>query len=334
MYQKQVFNYPIFLLLILLLTSCSSSMDRFRGADTIDEKPQESQYPRDQTQRSKSTNPNYWIVARGETIETISNSTGASVNDIAYYNSLSQPYMLVEGMRLYIAKRDPTAAIEQPMPIQSNILKETVSNNDNVYNVKVGDSVSSIAMKFGISKKQLIELNQIKNPSLIFVGQELKIVGNSQLKLEKVSNQGVPEDINSSASVSDEPNNSVTSIPQFRWPVLGRIINNYKDEVYGRINNGVYISAPLGSEISSSERGVVTFVGSDDYFGNLVIIKHLNKWVSSYAHLDKANVLIGDKIEKGEIIGTVGASGVIESPQLYFELRRGSIVQDPASILN
>ena len=123
-------------------------------------------------------------------------------------------------------------------------------------------------------------------------------------------------------------------MPQFRWPVLGRVINNYGAEVYGRVNNGVYISAPLGSEIRASERGVVTFVGTEDYFGDLIIIKHLNNWVSSYAHLDKSNVLIGDKIEKGDIIGTVGASGIIESPQLYFELRRGTIVQNPTDFLN
>ena len=95
-----------------------------------------------------------------------------------------------------------------------------------------------------------------------------------------------------------------------------------------------YILAPLGSEVSASERGVVTFVGNEDYFGELVIIKHLNNWVSSYAHLDKASVLIGDKIEKGDIIGTVGTTGIIESPQLYFELRRGTIVQDPTNFLN
>ena len=134
--------------------------------------------------------------------------------------------------------------------------------------------------------------------------------------------------------MSNDTKISISVTPQFRWPVLGRVINNYGDNVYGRINNGVYISAPLGSEVSASERGVVTFVGNEDYFGDLIIIKHLNNWVSSYAHLDKSNVLIGDKIEKGDIIGTVGASGVIESPQLYFELRRGTIVQDPTSFLN
>ena len=136
------------------------------------------------------------------------------------------------------------------------------------------------------------------------------------------------------ANVIDDVDKSAASLPQFRWPVLGRVINSYGAEVYGRVNNGVYISAPLGSEIRASERGVVTFVGTEDYFGDLIIIKHLNNWVSSYAHLDISNVLIGDKIEKGDIIGTVGASGIIESPQLYFELRRGTIVQNPTDFLN
>ena len=334
MHQKYRSKYIIFILFTFLLTSCSSGMDRFKSVDSDDRKSQVKQYSQDQKEIRKSTSSSYWIVSRGETIEFIARSTEVPVEDIAYYNSLSKPYKLSDGMRLFIAKRKSSANIDSSLTSQASTESMGVSDFDGVYEVKDGDTISTIAMKFGISVKQLIEFNQIANPSLIYVGQELKIDENKLLEIDKIIYTDSVEGENGESNATNDPKTSISATPQFRWPILGRIINNYGDDVYGRINNGVYISAPLGSEVSASERGVVTFVGNEDYFGDLIIIKHLNNWVSSYAHLDKSNVLIGDKIEKGDIIGTVGASGVIESPQLYFELRRGTIVQDPTNFLN
>tara|TARA_Y100000996_G_scaffold395282_1_gene360345 strand:- start:193 stop:1197 length:1005 start_codon:yes stop_codon:yes gene_type:complete len=327
-------KYIILTLFTVLLTSCSASIERFKTVNNDERKNQLNQYSEDQNATFKGTYSNYWIVSSGETLEFIAKSTGVPLEDIAYYNSLSHPYKLDDGMRLFIAKRKMDKDTDSPAGSKVNIENEGVSGVDDVYYVKSGDTISSIAIKFGIDAKQLIELNQIVNPSLIYVGQELKFAENKLSKSDKMINTFSAKEASKAANVIDEVDKSTASIPQFRWPVLGRVINSYGAEVYGRVNNGVYISAPLGSEIRASERGVVTFVGTEDYFGDLIIIKHLNNWVSSYAHLDKSNVLIGDKIEKGDIIGTVGASGIIESPQLYFELRRGTIVQDPTDFLN
>ena len=327
-------KYIILTLFTVLLTSCSASIERFKTVNNDERKNQLNQYSEDQNATFKGTYSNYWIVSSGETLEFIAKSTGVPLEDIAYYNSLSHPYKLDDGMRLFIAKRKMDKDTDSPAGSKVNIENEGVSGVDDVYYVKSGDTISSIAIKFGIDAKQLIELNQIVNPSLIYVGQELKFAENKLSKSDKMINTVSAKEASKAANVIDEVDKSTASIPQFRWPVLGRVINSYGAEVYGRVNNGVYISAPLGSEIRASERGVVTFVGTEDYFGDLIIIKHLNNWVSSYAHLDKSNVLIGDKIEKGDIIGTVGASGIIESPQLYFELRRGTIVQNPTDFLN
>ena len=327
-------KYIILTVFTVLLTSCSTSIERFKTVNNDERKNQANQYSEDQKATFKGSYSNYWIVSSGETLEFIARSTGIPLEDIAYYNSLSYPYKLNDGMRLYIAKRKLDTDTDSPTSIQFSSENEDVSVVDDVYHVKSGDTISSIAMKFGINTKHLIELNKIVNPSLIYVGQELKIAENKLSKSDKITNTISAKESDRDGNVLDDVDKSTASGPQFRWPVLGRVINNYGAEVYGRVNNGVYISAPLGSEIRASERGVVTFVGTEDYFGDLIIIKHLNNWVSSYAHLDKSNVLIGDKIEKGDIIGTVGASGIIESPQLYFELRRGTIVQNPTDFLN
>ncbi len=327
-------KYIILILVTLLLTSCSAGMERFKTIDNDERKNQVKQYSENQKETPKSAYSNYWIVSSGETLEFIAKSTGVPAEDIAYYNSLSDPYKLNDGMRLYIAKRKLDAKTDSPKSSQDNFDNDGLSGFDGVYYVKAGDTISSIATKFGINAKQLIELNKIANPSLIYIGQELKITVNKSLNSDKITNTVSVKESKRDANTIDDTEKPKASTPQFRWPVLGRIINNYGADVHGRINNGVYISAPLGSEVRASERGVVTFVGTEDYFGDLIIVKHLNNWVSSYAHLDKTNVLIGDKIEKGDIIGLVGASGIIESPQLYFELRRGTIVQDPTDFLN
>ena len=327
-------KYIILILVTLLLTSCSAGMERFKTIDNDERKNQVKQYSENQKETPKSAYSNYWIVSSGETLEFIAKSTEVPAEDIAYYNSLSDPYKLNDGMRLYIAKRKLDAKTDSPKSSQDNIENDSLSSFDGVYYVKAGDTISSIATKFGINAKQLIELNKIANPSLIYIGQELKITENKSLNSDKITNMVSVKESMRDANTIDDTEKPKASTPQFRWPVLGRIINNYGADVHGRINNGVYISAPLGSEVRASERGVVTFVGTEDYFGDLIIVKHLNNWVSSYAHLDKTNVLIGDKIEKGDIIGLVGASGIIESPQLYFELRRGTIVQDPTDFLN
>jgi murein DD-endopeptidase MepM/ murein hydrolase activator NlpD len=203
------------------------------------------------------------------------------------------------------------------------------------YVVKSGDTLSSIASRYNISVSKIIEINKIKDPSLIRIGQEIMITPPSLTVNSETTNlTGNNADIMNKIQETNNPENEIINNPVFRWPIYGRVVSDFGDEAYGRINNGVYISAPLGAEVSASEGGVVTFVGNDDYFGEIIIIKHINNWVSSYAHLDNIAISIGDKISKGQVIGSVGATGIIESPSLYFELRRGTIVQNPSGILN
>mgnify|MGYP002831326302 CR=1 FL=1 len=150
-------------------------MDRFKSVDSDDRKSQVKQYSQDQKEIRKSTSSSYWIVSRGETIEFIARSTEVPVEDIAYYNSLSKPYKLSDGMRLFIAKRKSSANIDSSLTSQASTESVGVSDFDGVYEVKDGDTISTIAMKFGISVKQLIEFNQIANPSLIYVDILIKI---------------------------------------------------------------------------------------------------------------------------------------------------------------
>jgi LysM repeat protein len=325
---KNFLSIGIALLSCLLLTSCSSNFQRFGATDQI---PISSN---DTLTSSKKYVGDYWIVSDGDTIELISSETGVKVDDIVYYNSLRKPYVLNAGDRLFIAKRKN---VDEPQ-FEKNIIENPENSRDlsvGTYVVKSGDTLSSIASRYDISVSKIIEINKIKDPSLIRIGQEIMITPPSLTVNSETTNlTGNNADIVNKIQESNNSENEIINNPIFRWPIYGRVVSDFGDEAYGRINNGIYISAPLGAEVSASEGGVVTFVGNDDYFGEIIIIKHINNWVSSYAHLDNIAISIGDKISKGQVIGSVGTTGIIESPSLYFELRRGTIVQNPSGILN
>ena len=325
---KNFFSIIIVLISCLSLASCSSNFQRFGATDQI---PISSN---DKSASSKKYVGDYWVVSDGDTIELISSETGVKVDDIAYYNSLKKPYVLNAGDRLFIAKRKN---VDKPQ-FEKNIIEKPENSRDLIggaYVVKSGDTLSSIASRYNISVSKIIEVNKIKDPSLIRVGQEIMITPPSLTVNSETTNLTVNNaDIMNKIQETNNPENEIINNPVFRWPIYGRVVSDFGDEAYGRINNGIYISAPLGTEVSASEGGVVTFVGNDDYFGEIIIIKHINNWVSSYAHLDNIAISIGDKISKGQVIGSVGTTGIIESPSLYFELRRGTIVQNPSGILN
>jgi len=325
---KNFHSIIIGLMSCLLLVSCSSNFQRFSSTDQI------SISSNDTLNSSKNYVGDYWIVSDGDTIELISLETGVKVDDIVYYNSLRKPYILDAGDRLFIAKRKN---VDEPQGEDIIIQDQegTRDLNSGTYVVRSGDTLSSIAGRYNISVSKIIEINKIKDPSLIRIGQEIMIIPPIQTVNSETTNLiGSNADIMNKIQDSNNSENEIINNPVFRWPIYGRVVSDFGDEAYGRINNGIYISAPLGAEVSASEGGVVTFVGNDDYFGEIIIIKHINNWVTSYAHLDNIAVSIGDKISKGQVIGSVGKSGIIESPSLYFELRRGTIVQNPSGILN
>lgn len=118
--------------------------------------------------------------------------------------------------------------------------------------------------------------------------------------------------------------------PSFRWPARGRVISAYGSKSSGASNDGVNISVPEGTDIKASDDGVVAYSGSElKGFGNLVLIRHSNGWVTAYAHNSALNVKRGDTVRRGQIIAKSGATGNVNSPQLHFEVRKGAQTVDP-----
>jgi len=129
--------------------------------------------------------------------------------------------------------------------------------------------------------------------------------------------------------VTGQPADAGTA-PEFRWPARGRIIQGFKSGG----NDGINISVPEGTSVRAAENGTVAYAGSElKGYGNLVLIRHPNGFVTAYANNGELNVKRGEVVKRGQVIAKSGQSGNVSSPQLHFELRKGSTPVDPTSYL-
>ncbi len=121
----------------------------------------------------------------------------------------------------------------------------------------------------------------------------------------------------------------------FRWPVRGRIISGFGKKPNGERNDGIDLAVPEGTDVKAAESGVVIYAGNElKSYGNLVLVKHQNGWVSAYAHNKELLVKRGDKVQRGQVISKAGRSGGVDTPQVHFELRKGATPVDPMKYLS
>ncbi len=121
----------------------------------------------------------------------------------------------------------------------------------------------------------------------------------------------------------------------FRWPVKGRVISEFGTKPDGGHNDGIDVAVPQGTSVKAAENGVVAYAGNElKGYGNLILIRHANNWVSAYAHNDEILVKRGDKVRRGQIIAKAGATGSVSQPQVHFELRKGSRPVDPTKFMS
>jgi murein DD-endopeptidase MepM/ murein hydrolase activator NlpD len=120
----------------------------------------------------------------------------------------------------------------------------------------------------------------------------------------------------------------------FAWPVQGHIISDFGTTTSGQRNDGINIAAALGTPIRSAADGVVSYCGNElKSYGNLILIRHENGYVTAYAHAESILVNRGDRVAKGQIIGYAGETGDVRQPQLHFEIRHDTAPINPRPLL-
>jgi murein DD-endopeptidase MepM/ murein hydrolase activator NlpD len=136
-----------------------------------------------------------------------------------------------------------------------------------------------------------------------------------------------PEPLKAKADVT-------AAMPSFRWPVNGRVITAFGPKPSGQQNDGINVSVPEGTPIKAAEDGVVAYAGNElKTYGNLVLVRHSNGYVTAYAHASEIMVKRDDPVKRGQIIAKAGQTGSVAAPQLHFEIRKGSTPVDPAPFL-
>lgn len=140
------------------------------------------------------------------------------------------------------------------------------------------------------------------------------------------------QDPKTTASLPKAEEAAASEKADFRWPARGRVIAGFS----GRGGNeGINIAVPEGTPVRAAESGTVAYAGSElKGYGNLVLIRHSNGYVSAYAHNGELKVKRGDTVKRGQVVASSGQTGNVSSPQLHFELRKGAAPVDPTPYLN
>ncbi len=229
-------------------------------------------------------------VQAGDTLASISQRFNISVDTIIWANDLKKNDVIRVGQKLVI------------LPISGV-----------AYTIKSGDTVSEIAEKFDISQKELSEFNDLQDGKLI-VGQRIIIPGGTL----KTSGSGAQQ----AGGVKNVPKSSTkeTATGFLSRPMKGGIKTQ---GIHG--HNGIDIAGPIGTPILSAREGVVTLVrgGSawNGGYGNYVVVTHDNGVKTLYAHMNSITVTQGQKVSRGQQVGTLGNTGRSTGPHLHFEVR-------------
>lgn len=134
------------------------------------------------------------------------------------------------------------------------------------------------------------------------------------------------------AELAVEPPKRAGSL--FAWPIKGKILTGFGVDAAGLRNDGINIQASPGSSVRAAENGVVVYAGNElKGFGNLLLIKHADGWMTAYAHNAELAVLRGDIVKKGQVIAKAGATGSVTSPQVHFEVRKDGTAVDPTQYM-
>lgn len=308
------------------------------------------------------------IVGTGDTLEGLARRYNVSSSAILAANGYRGPRVLQPGQQLVIPRQSASAAQAAPAPAAPRV----AAAGSTTHYVNHGDTLYNVARRHQIPVSQLAAANGLAPDARLKVGSRLTVPAGSgtqlaaqpqqpavapaaapaaQLKPVAVASAqpaaiAAPVQKANLASATTTPSETETvspvksaeaagALPTFRWPVRGRVIAGYGAKTNGKQNDGINVAVPEGTPVKAAEDGVVAYAGNElKGYGNLVLIRHDNGFVTAYAHASELKVKRGDKITRGQVIGKAGQTGDVASPQLHFEIRKGSSPVDPMQFLN
>ncbi|MDF1624957.1 MAG: M23 family metallopeptidase [Parvibaculaceae bacterium] len=197
--------------------------------------------------------------------------------------------------------------------------------------VQRGDTVYSISTQYSVKQDDLRSANGIGGDNAIHVGQRLRIPGGSTAGQSQIADaSGAPR-----PRVKPPLDTPPPATGEFIWPAEGRIVSRFGPKADGLHNDGVNIAVPEGTPVRVAQSGVVAYAGNElRGYGNLLLVRHSNGWMTAYAHNGELLVQRGATVTKGQTIALAGRTGSVQSSQIHFEIRRGSQAMDPLKVMS
>ncbi len=260
---------------------------------------------------------------------------------------------------------------QTPAPAPQIAAPATASTNGSGHYVHVvapGETLMSLSRKYQKPLSAIARANKIAPSTMVKIGDRIVIPGvaaqasapqpakqpaktaeapkpAAEPKVASVPAAAPPAQSTPTAAMvtpaahQPEPPKTKTDVtaamPKFRWPVNGRVITAFGPRPSGAQNDGINVSVPENTPIKAADDGVVAYAGNElKTYGNLVLVRHSNGYVTAYAHASEILVKRDEHVKRGQIIAKAGQTGNVNSPQLHFEIRKGSTPVDPAPFLD
>ncbi|HYS90311.1 MAG TPA: LysM peptidoglycan-binding domain-containing M23 family metallopeptidase [Bradyrhizobium sp.] len=304
------------------------------------------------------------IVGTSDTLDTLSRRYNVSPAAILQANGYKGPRTLSPGQQLIIPRQTAVGAVPALAAPASKPV--AVAAAPAVHVVNPGDTLLSVARRNHVPLSELARANSLEPTAKLRLGMKLTVPGAKTAAVApaaqpvsvaaqpvaavapatKMAAAGGPPQsarlAQATATVEDaavatpvKATEATGALPTFRWPVRGKVITSYGAKTNGKSNDGINLAVPEGTPVKAAEDGVVAYSGNElKGYGNLVLVRHSNGYVTAYAHASELMVKRGDTIKRGQTIAKSGQSGEVGSPQLHFEIRKGSSPVDPLQFLN
>jgi murein DD-endopeptidase MepM/ murein hydrolase activator NlpD len=279
--------------------------------------------PQPEPAAAKKTGGAMHKVASGETLYGIARSYGVKPSAIVAANGLSSP----EAIRIGQSLKIPGGGTSAPQQVAKAEVMST--NNPKAF----GGTKILGTLPAGGTDRAAAQPSEPVATIAVARTQDASLPAAPAMPSVPVQRDAPSiDDANAAVDQAVEPPS--TNGTAFRWPVRGRIISGFGTKPSGEKNDGINLAVPEGTSVKAAEAGTVIYAGNElEGYGNLVLIRHADGWVSAYAHNSAIKVKRNDQVRRGQTVATAGATGSVSSPQVHFELRKGPKPVNPLDYL-
>jgi murein DD-endopeptidase MepM/ murein hydrolase activator NlpD len=286
-------------------------------------------------QKLRIPQQNVYVARSGDSVYSIAEQFHVDQSQLIRFNQLQPPYTISAGQKILL-----------PAPVQeaSAMPVATAAPSSAVTAVPLDAPSPSGVASQPLSSSTAPAASPSANPapaplsspstSSASTAPQPAPMPSATPSVKPLSTPSTGATTNQPAAVANIPQPASRAGGLFQWPVNGKVISSFGATSGGLHNDGINIAAPRGTPVHAAENGVVVYAGNQlRGFGNLVLIRHADGWVTAYAHNDTLLVKKGQQVKRGDVIARVGSTGNVSQPQLHFEVRKGTEAVDPKTML-